>query len=294
MAEHVAFFLVVHAHAVVDNSQVAIEAENAERSELQVHRKHVVRKRELVQRQVVVIARAPVEHVAGKVNANPVVVEREMRTVARIARIFHAGIIFFFLHFQKFVVPRPRLFRGVSFVVNAGVEHELKRIRIAAQVDTAIDTRPYGIAKIIAPAVVYVVDIFPAAVIDTADDTRRNRELRELPRTKGFEILDAGSITLMALQLKPVPGNSSSPQVVVIEQRLSLGIHEALDKRGIAPRVGKELTLVAHSLPVVFEEHRGSLERAQATGAFGPDNRRCGKRLQGNQRQECRREKKRT
>ena len=77
-----------------------------------------------------------------------------------------------------------------------------------------------------------------------------------------------------------MPGYRTTPQVIVIKQRLPFGLGKMPNKRSVAPRVGKELTFVTHGLPVVFKEHRRHLERAQVTRMLGANYRRSGKRLQ--------------
>ena len=146
--------LVFHAHAVVVNAQVRIKTNNAQRTKPHVHSKHVVREGKLVQGQVVVVAWAPVHHVSAQINTQPVVIEAKMGTVAGITGILHTRIIFFFLDLYKFPVKRFWRCRRVGFIIDAGIQHKINGIRIATQVDTAVDSRPNCIAKGFSPTVV--------------------------------------------------------------------------------------------------------------------------------------------
>ena len=115
----------------VVNSQITVERKHAQGAKLHIQRKHVVRQCKLVQAQVVVVTRAPVHHVATKVQTQPIVIQRNMRPVAGIADIFKPRIIFFFLVLQEFTVKRLRVIirlpfrRQMAFVVNTGIQNEI-------------------------------------------------------------------------------------------------------------------------------------------------------------------------
>ena len=148
--------LIRHAHTVIEDSQIRIKAHHAKRADHQIKAQHVVRKRKLVQCQVVIVTRAPVHHVTAKVQAQPVVVESKVRAVTSIARVFDAGIVFLSLDFQEFTIIgfRTRYRFSVAqassrvpFIVNAGIQHKVDGIDKATQVNTAIKTRPNRISN---------------------------------------------------------------------------------------------------------------------------------------------------
>ena len=148
------FIYVLFIEAMVD-SQVSIERKHTQRTKLHIKRKHVIRQRELVQAQVIVVARTPMHHVTTKVQAQPVVIQGDMRTVASVTGILQSRVIFFFLEFQEFTIKRFRITCGMTFVINAGIKHKVNGIRITAQVNTTIYTRPNRITKRFTAAVVH-------------------------------------------------------------------------------------------------------------------------------------------
>ncbi len=121
-------------------------------------RKRVVGECELVERQVVEVARTEMENVAGEHQSPESHVDGEHPAVARIARVFHAAVVFLFLEFDKFAVKGFRVVGAVVFDVDSRVEHEFHGIAVAAQIDSSVHSGPDRVAKRFASAVVDAAD----------------------------------------------------------------------------------------------------------------------------------------
>ena len=278
VTENVAGFIdILGAHTRID-AQVTIERHHAQGSKLHVERKHIVRERKLVQAQVVVVTRAPMHHVAAEVEASPVVVQGKMGSVAGVTRVFQSRIVLFLLDFQEFPVERPRILRRMAFVINAGIQNEIDGIRITAQVNAPVNSRPNRIAE-----------RFATTVIEAAHQRHRQGHSRHI------QVLECGiAHRILRRAGIAITRNSGTMFTIVIEQRLSLGVHEILAEGRVALRIGEELAALARRHTVQFKQHRRVFQKPQVAHIFGTYHRRGGKSLdrgeshhQGNKGQGC-------
>ena len=121
MRVQVAVIQVVFAVAPTVHAQVGIHAKHAERTKGKVQVEHVVRQSELVESEVIVIARSPVQHIASKRDSCPGVIQPQVRTVAGIAHIVGTGVTIFSLNIEHFAIKALGFLGRVLFGVNAGI-----------------------------------------------------------------------------------------------------------------------------------------------------------------------------
>ena len=250
MGVHVAVVQVFLAVAPAVHTEVGVGAKDAERAEHHVERDHVVRERELVHGEVVVVAGAPVQNVAGQLDAGEGIVEAEVGAVTGVAHVVHAAAVFV-LHVEDFPVKAFGLAlvavgtaRGVAFGIDAGVEVEVEGVGVAPQVEPAVERGPDGI-----------VQRFAAAVVDA-----ENRGCCD----------DEGVFWVRFSIARRVGVRPEG------NERLFAVVTEFFTEVQVAPRVGKELAALPHGLGVVFQEHGGVVELAEVSGVFGPYNGGCG------------------
>ena len=185
-------------------------------------------------------------HVAAKVQAQPIVVQGNVRAVAGVTGILEAGIVFFFLDFQELAIKRSWAIRRMTFIINTRIEHEVNGIRITAQVNASIDSRPNGIAKSFAAAVIHAT-------------YQRHRQSHA-----GLRFFKS----TMSRNRRPV-------FVIEVKQCVLFCRHKVLAERGIAMRVSKELTPFPCCHTMQFKKHRRIFKQAQVANILGAHHRRC-------------------
>ena len=117
----IAVVQVVHAIAPTVHAQVGIHAKHAERAKRKVQVEHVVGQRKLVEREIIIIARPPVQNITGKRDSRPGVVQPQVRTVTGVAHVVGTGITIFGLNIEHLAVKALGLFGRMLFGINAGI-----------------------------------------------------------------------------------------------------------------------------------------------------------------------------